>query len=160
MVTLHCRDVGGLRDQLHGLRTGRALLRIRARMAFRRRGDRVGSGVGGQLPGCPPVGVFRGAQTRFGRNWEGAQKQAVSSRRRRDFSGGFKAGCGTISRLISRRGRRSEPALFRPPISGKKSMAEPASEVIRVNIEDEMRQSYLDYAMSVIVGRALPDVRD
>src|SRR6187397_3232547 len=35
-----------------------------------------------------------------------------------------------------------------------------AKEVIRVNIEDEMRQSYLDYAMSVIVGRALPDVRD
>ena len=27
-------------------------------------------------------------------------------------------------------------------------------------IQDEMRQSYLDYAMSVIVGRALPDVRD
>ncbi|MBS0381214.1 MAG: DNA gyrase subunit A [Proteobacteria bacterium] len=39
-------------------------------------------------------------------------------------------------------------------------MAEPGSEIIRVNIEDEMRQSYLDYAMSVIVGRALPDVRD
>ena len=31
---------------------------------------------------------------------------------------------------------------------------------IPVNIEDEMRRSYLDYAMSVIVGRALPDVRD
>ncbi len=31
---------------------------------------------------------------------------------------------------------------------------------ILVNIEDEMRQSYLDYAMSVIIGRALPDVRD
>ncbi len=30
----------------------------------------------------------------------------------------------------------------------------------QVNIEDEMRRSYLDYAMSVIVGRALPDVRD
>ena len=30
----------------------------------------------------------------------------------------------------------------------------------RVNIEDEMRRSYMDYAMSVIVGRALPDVRD
>ena len=30
----------------------------------------------------------------------------------------------------------------------------------QINIEDEMRQSYLDYAMSVIVGRALPDVRD
>ncbi|HEX7113447.1 MAG TPA: DNA gyrase subunit A, partial [Mizugakiibacter sp.] len=39
-------------------------------------------------------------------------------------------------------------------------MAELAKEVIRVNIEDEMRQNYLDYAMSVIVGRALPDVRD
>src|SRR6187431_1682776 len=39
-------------------------------------------------------------------------------------------------------------------------MAELAKEVIRVNIEDEMRQSYLDYSMSVIVGRALPDVRD
>jgi DNA gyrase subunit A len=39
-------------------------------------------------------------------------------------------------------------------------MAELAKEVIRVNIEDEVRQSYLDYAMSVIVGRALPDVRD
>jgi DNA gyrase subunit A len=33
-------------------------------------------------------------------------------------------------------------------------------EVLPVNLEDEMRQSYLDYAMSVIVGRALPDVRD
>src|SRR5579863_1598651 len=31
---------------------------------------------------------------------------------------------------------------------------------ISINIEDEMRRSYLDYAMSVIVGRALPDVRD
>src|SRR5882757_1919469 len=30
----------------------------------------------------------------------------------------------------------------------------------RINIEDEMRRSYLDYAMSVIIGRALPDVRD
>ncbi len=39
-------------------------------------------------------------------------------------------------------------------------MAELAREIIRVNIEDEVRQSYLDYAMSVIVGRALPDVRD
>ncbi|AVP98327.1 DNA gyrase subunit A [Ahniella affigens] len=39
-------------------------------------------------------------------------------------------------------------------------MSEFAKEVIKVNIEDEMRQSYLDYAMSVIVGRALPDVRD
>ena len=35
-----------------------------------------------------------------------------------------------------------------------------AKEIIPVNIEEEMKQSYLDYAMSVIVGRALPDVRD
>ena len=35
-----------------------------------------------------------------------------------------------------------------------------AKETIPVNLEEEMRQSYLDYAMSVIVGRALPDVRD
>ncbi|MFN5011795.1 MAG: DNA gyrase subunit A, partial [Gammaproteobacteria bacterium] len=39
-------------------------------------------------------------------------------------------------------------------------MTDIAREVLPVNLEDEMRQSYLDYAMSVIVGRALPDVRD
>ncbi|GAB4179894.1 MAG: DNA gyrase subunit A [Wenzhouxiangellaceae bacterium] len=39
-------------------------------------------------------------------------------------------------------------------------MAEIAQEILPVNLEDEMRKSYLDYAMSVIVGRALPDVRD
>ena len=39
-------------------------------------------------------------------------------------------------------------------------MTEFAKEILPVNIEDELRQSYLDYAMSVIVGRALPDVRD
>jgi hypothetical protein len=32
--------------------------------------------------------------------------------------------------------------------------------LIPINIEDEMRRSYLDYAMSVIIGRALPDIRD
>lgn len=35
-----------------------------------------------------------------------------------------------------------------------------ALETLPVSLEDEMRKSYLDYAMSVIVGRALPDVRD
>ncbi|HKQ31430.1 MAG TPA: DNA gyrase subunit A, partial [Burkholderiales bacterium] len=35
-----------------------------------------------------------------------------------------------------------------------------AKETVPINLEDEMRRSYLDYAMSVIVGRALPDVRD
>ena len=39
-------------------------------------------------------------------------------------------------------------------------MTEFAKEILHVNLEDEMKQSYLDYAMSVIVGRALPDVRD
>ncbi len=39
-------------------------------------------------------------------------------------------------------------------------MSDLAREIVPVNIEDELKQSYLDYAMSVIVGRALPDVRD
>ena len=39
-------------------------------------------------------------------------------------------------------------------------MGDLAKEIVPVNIEDELKQSYLDYAMSVIVGRALPDVRD
>jgi DNA gyrase subunit A len=39
-------------------------------------------------------------------------------------------------------------------------MADLASSKIPVNIEDEMKRSYMDYAMSVIIGRALPDVRD
>jgi len=39
-------------------------------------------------------------------------------------------------------------------------MSELAQEINPVNIEDELKQSYLDYSMSVIVGRALPDVRD
>jgi DNA gyrase subunit A len=42
---------------------------------------------------------------------------------------------------------------------GDQELIRPANEV-PVNIEDEMRKSYLDYAMSVIIGRALPDVRD
>src|ERR1700749_4677486 len=39
-------------------------------------------------------------------------------------------------------------------------MTDIAREILPVSLEDEMRQSYLDYAMIVIVGRALPDVRD
>ena len=39
-------------------------------------------------------------------------------------------------------------------------MSDIAPPIVPVNIEDEMRRSYLDYAMSVIIGRALPDVRD
>ncbi len=51
---------------------------------------------------------------------------------------------------------RHKPAAIRDP----KNMAEIARELLHVSLEDEMKQSYLDYAMSVIVGRALPDVRD
>src|SRR5471030_2968071 len=39
-------------------------------------------------------------------------------------------------------------------------MSDLAREITPINIEEEMRNSYLDYAMSVIVGRALPDARD
>src|SRR6058998_75303 len=39
-------------------------------------------------------------------------------------------------------------------------MDQPASNRVPVNIEDEMKRSYMDYAMSVIIGRALPDIRD
>ncbi len=40
------------------------------------------------------------------------------------------------------------------------TMSEAASEITQISIEEELKQSYLDYAMSVIVSRALPDVRD
>ena len=39
-------------------------------------------------------------------------------------------------------------------------MSEFAASQVPVNIEDEMKRSYMDYAMSVIIGRALPDARD
>ena len=47
----------------------------------------------------------------------------------------------------------NDGVLFPPPTGDPKNL-------IPINIEDEMKRSYLDYAMSVIVGRALPDVRD
>jgi DNA gyrase subunit A len=37
---------------------------------------------------------------------------------------------------------------------------QPRGRIIPVNIEDQMKSAYIDYSMSVIVGRALPDVRD
>jgi DNA gyrase subunit A len=48
------------------------------------------------------------------------------------------------------------PAVPPPPPAG----GDGNRNLIPVNIEDEMRRSYLDYSMSVIVGRALPDIRD
>ncbi|MGC1362242.1 MAG: DNA gyrase subunit A [Silvibacterium sp.] len=47
-----------------------------------------------------------------------------------------------------------------PGGSGPGSTGPGAANLIPINIEDEMRRSYLDYSMSVIIGRALPDVRD
>src|ERR1700741_2677753 len=47
-----------------------------------------------------------------------------------------------------------------PPPGGGDSGSPGALNIQPVNIEDEMRRSYLDYSMSVIIGRALPDVRD
>src|SRR5579875_2124630 len=44
------------------------------------------------------------------------------------------------------------------PLSG--DGADGNKNLLPINIEEEMRRSYLDYAMSVIIGRALPDVRD
>ena len=49
----------------------------------------------------------------------------------------------------------SDPAPPPPPAGGDGN-----KNLVPINIEDEMRRSYLDYAMSVIVGRALPDIRD
>jgi DNA gyrase subunit A len=47
-----------------------------------------------------------------------------------------------------------------PPPGGEGGGGPGALNIQPVNIEDEMRRSYLDYSMSVIIGRALPDVRD
>ena len=47
-----------------------------------------------------------------------------------------------------------------PPPPGGQPPSGGDRNLIPINIEDEMKQSYLDYAMSVIIGRALPDVRD
>src|SRR5579864_1239456 len=51
------------------------------------------------------------------------------------------------------------PPPEQPPLTGGGSDGD-NKNLIPINIEDEMRRSYLDYSMSVIVGRALPDIRD
>ncbi len=55
----------------------------------------------------------------------------------------------------SRKSSEEPQQFWRPPMS-----VIAKNEPVNVNIEDEMKKSYIDYAMSVIVGRALPDVRD
>jgi len=47
-----------------------------------------------------------------------------------------------------------------PPVGPQMPLAGGDKNLVPINIEDEMKRSYLDYAMSVIVGRALPDIRD
>ncbi|MGH9631094.1 MAG: hypothetical protein ACRD7E_22535, partial [Bryobacteraceae bacterium] len=48
-----------------------------------------------------------------------------------------------------------------PPSGGQLPLGGDGNKnLIPVNIEEEMRRSYLDYSMSVIIGRALPDIRD
>src|ERR1035438_9207224 len=47
------------------------------------------------------------------------------------------------------------------PLSGSSGGgSEPPTNIVSRNIEDEMRRSYVDYSMSVIIGRAIPDARD
>ena len=57
-------------------------------------------------------------------------------------------------------GSNSPPPAGSPPDGPSTVQGRGAAFLFPVNIEDEMRRSYLDYSMSVIIGRALPDVRD
>ncbi|MGP8246619.1 MAG: DNA gyrase subunit A [Bryobacteraceae bacterium] len=54
---------------------------------------------------------------------------------------------------------QAPPPGGQPPLPGTGGSGD-SRNLVPINIEDEMRRSYLDYAMSVIVGRALPDIRD
>jgi len=65
--------------------------------------------------------------------------------------------------LADPRNPNDDPTDPPPPVDRSSQMplgGEGKQNLIPINIEDEMRRSYLDYAMSVIIGRALPDVRD
>ena len=57
-------------------------------------------------------------------------------------------------------GSNAPPPAGGPPDGPSTVQGRGAAFLLPVNIEDEMRRSYLDYSMSVIIGRALPDVRD
>src|SRR5213595_739277 len=52
------------------------------------------------------------------------------------------------------------PQLPLTPPGGEPPQGPGAANIIPINVEEEMRRSYLDYSMSVIIGRALPDIRD
>src|SRR5450432_1521403 len=57
-------------------------------------------------------------------------------------------------------GSNAPPPAGTPPDGGSNVQGRGAAFMLSINIEEEMRRSYLDYSMSVIIGRALPDVRD
>src|SRR5271156_6246503 len=57
-------------------------------------------------------------------------------------------------------GSNAPPPAGTPPDGGNNVQGRGAAFMLSINIEEEMRRSYLDYSMSVIIGRALPDVRD
>jgi len=62
--------------------------------------------------------------------------------------------------LADQENPQNPPAPEQPNLPGTPGGGGDNRNLLPVNIEDEMRRSYLDYAMSVIVGRALPDIRD
>src|ERR1700744_121968 len=57
-------------------------------------------------------------------------------------------------------GSNAPPPAGTPPDGGNNVQGPGPAFMLSINIEEEMRRSYLDYSMSVIIGRALPDVRD
>src|ERR1700710_2330124 len=66
----------------------------------------------------------------------------------------------TPSDPLSNSGTTGDGTPADPPSLSGTVQGRGALSMLSINIEDEMRRSYLDYSMSVIIGRALPDVRD
>src|SRR5574337_365203 len=112
MVALHRRDVGRLRDQLPGLRVGRALLGIRARLAISGRRDRLGSGLGREFSWRSAMGFFGCQKGVFRRNPPPSRKHVVSSCICGVFLACFDARCDTIPRLIRGAGPRADAGVF------------------------------------------------
>ena len=91
-----------------------------------------------------------------------ASVTSSTGRRKRRQTGGKKAASvaeriGIAYILAMTKTSRQSPVTDTPELEGG---APPPSDIALISITDEMRKSYLDYAMSVIVSRALPDVRD
>jgi DNA gyrase subunit A len=89
----------------------------------------------------------------------GPHSSRIASARDARTAGGIRPSkCDRI--IVFSRPSRARPRTLLGRAPAGIYMAEFAKEILHINIEEEMKQSYLDYAMSVIVGRALPDVRD